>query len=126
MPVSNTGNNWEQDGDKEPLESFCGLATFIPERTAIQGDLPFNTFFSLGNGERYNYKGKKTFASWYNIGAQDVVPTYRWLVYDAGTTTVSTKIQPSFTHEDAYIGGSALRLEGSSTGQRYGNCSLSF
>ena len=115
LPVSNTGNNWEQDGDKEPLESFCGLATFIPERTAIQGDLPFNTFFSLGNGERYNYKGKKTFASWYNIGAQDVVPTYRWLVYDAGTTTVSTKIQPSFTHEDAYIGGSALRLEGSST-----------
>lgn len=29
-------------------------------------DLPFTTHFSLGNGERYNYKGKKTFGSWYN------------------------------------------------------------
>lgn len=110
--VSNTGNNWEQDGDKAPLETFCGLASFIPERTAIQGDLPFRTYFSLGNGERYNYKGKKTFNSWYNMSAQDIVPTYRWLVYEAGTKTVATDIQPSFTHEDAYIGGSSLRLEG--------------
>lgn len=110
--VSNTGNNWEQEGDKEPLSTFCGLASFIPERTAIQGDLPFRTYFGLGNGERYNYKGKKTFGNWYNMGAQDIVPTYRWLVYEAGTETVTTDIQPSFTHEDSYIGGSALRLEG--------------
>lgn len=110
--VSNTGNNWEQEGDKAPLSTFCGLASFIPERTAIQGNLPFRTYFSLGNGERYNYKGKKTFGNWYNMGAQDIVPTYRWLVYEAGTKTVATDIQPSFTHEDSYIGGSALRLEG--------------
>ena len=115
LPISDTGNNWEKDGEKEPLSSFCGLASFIPERTAIQGDLPFSTHFSLGNGERYNYKGKKAFGNWYHMGAQDVVPTYRWLVYNAGTTTVSTEIQPSFTHEDAYIGGSALRLEGNAT-----------
>lgn len=113
--MSNTGNNWEQSGDKAPLASFGGIATYIPERTAIQGNLPFYTYFSLGNGERYNYKGKKTFGSWYNMGAQDVVPTYRWLVYEANNTTVSTDIQPSFTHEDAYIGGSALRLEGKAT-----------
>ena len=116
LPVmSNTGNNWEQDGDKAPLATFGGIATYIPERTAIQGKLPFYTYFSLGNGERYNYKGKKTFGNWYNMGAQDVVPTYRWLVYNASTTTVSTDIQPSFTHEDAYIGGSALLLAGNAT-----------
>lgn len=113
--VSNTGNNWEQSGTKEPLSTFCGIASFIPERTAIQGNLPFITYFSLGNGERYNYKGIKTFGSWYNMGAQDVVPTYRWLVYDAASTNVSTAIQPSFTHNDAYIGGSALLLKGSVT-----------
>lgn len=114
-PMQNDGNNWEQEGDKEPLSTFGGIATYIPERTAIQGNLPFCTYFSLGNGERYNYKGKKAFGNWYNMGTQDVVPTYRWLVYNAGTTTVSTDIQPSFTHEDAYIGGSALRLEGNAT-----------
>ena len=90
-------------------------SSFIPERSAIQGNLPFNTHFSLGNGEQYHYKGKKTFGSWYNMSAQDIVPTYRWLVYNSGTTTTSTSIQPSFTHEDAYIGGSALRLEGDVT-----------
>lgn len=110
--ISNTGNNWEPEGNKEPLETFCGLATFIPERTAIQGNLPFRTYFGLGNGERYNYKGKKAFGNWYNISAQDIVPTYRWLVYESGTKTVATDIKPSFTHEDSYIGGSALRLEG--------------
>lgn len=110
--ISNSGNNLEPEGDKAPLSTYCGLASFIPERTAIQGDLPFNTHFALGNGERYNYKGKKTFGNWYNMGAQDLVPTYRWLVYNAGTTTVSTDIQPSFTHEDSYIGGSSLLLSG--------------
>ncbi|MCP9612782.1 endo-beta-N-acetylglucosaminidase [Coprobacter tertius] len=111
-PINDEGNNWTKEGDKEPLSTFCGLATFVPERTAIQGDLPFTTYFNLGNGERYNYKGKKTFGSWYNMGNQDIVPTYRWLVYNADTKNVSSDIQPEFTNEDAYMGGAALRLFG--------------
>ena len=91
------------------------MAEFIPERTAIQGDLPFNTYFSLGNGDFYAYKGKKTLGSWYNMGQQDYVPTYRWLIYQTGTTNRSTDIDAEFTHEDAYIGGSALRLKGTPT-----------
>lgn len=110
--LSTTGNNWEKDGDKLPLSTFCGMAEFIPERSAIQGNLPFYTYFNLGNGDRYNYKGKKTGSSWYNMANQDYVPTYRWLVYGANTTIVSTDIQPEFTHEDAYTGGSCLRLTG--------------
>lgn len=110
--VSNTGNNWEKEADKLPLQTFCGLAQFIPERSAIQGKLPFGTHFTLGNGDRYYYKGKRTAGSWYNMGAQDLVPTYRWLVYDAGTTNVSTDIQPNYTHTDAYIGGSSVELSG--------------
>ena len=78
------------------LAQFCGLAEFIPERTAIQGDLPFNTYFSLGNGDFYAYKGKKTLGSWYNMGQQDYVPTYRWLIYQTGTTNRSTDIDAEF------------------------------
>lgn len=114
-PLKATGNNWEQEGDKEPLSTFGGLATMIAERPTVQGKLPFVTNFQLGNGERYNYKGKKAFGSWYNMGTQDYQPTYRWLVYDAGTQTVSKDIQPSYTHRDAYNGGSALYLEGTAT-----------
>ena len=108
----NLGNNWEQEGDKKPLSTFCGMAEFIPERSAIQGNLPFSTYFNLGNGDRYNYKGKKTASQWYNMANQDVVPTYRWLVYNANSETVSTDIQPEFTHSDAYTGGTCLSLTG--------------
>ncbi len=110
--VSITGNNWEQDGDKLPLSTFAGMATWIPERTAIQGNLPFGTNFTLGNGERYFYKGKKTHGSWYNMGGQDVVPTYRWLVVKPETQTVSTDVVVNYIHSDAYIGGSSLELTG--------------
>ena len=110
--VSNTGNEWEGDN---PLANFAGLATWIPERTTITGNLPFATGFNLGNGDRYSYKGKRTTGSWYNMGAQDVVPTYRWLVVQPGTTAVSTNIQPEFTVEDQYTGGTALQLTGKAT-----------
>lgn len=113
--VSDTGNNWEQDGTKKPLSTYAGLATWIPERSSIFGDLPFSTNFNLGNGDRYAYKGKKTAGSWYNMGTQDVVPTYRWLVVKPGTETVSTDIQPEFTHADQYIGGTSLLLTGKAT-----------
>ncbi len=114
--VTNTGINWEPDAlGNPPLYMFSGLAEWIPERSAIKGNLPFATHFILGNGDRYYYKGKKTAGPWYNIGAQDYVPTYRWLVYDANTTTVSTKIQPAFYHKDAYMAGSCLQLKGEAT-----------
>ena len=110
--ISNRGNNVEAQGTTPPLARFAGLASWIPERTAISGNLPFATHFNTGNGERYNYKGKKTAGSWYNMSSQDVVPTYRWMVVQPGTETASFDVQPSFTNEDAYTGGAALRLKG--------------
>ena len=99
------------EADWGSLENFQGLAEYIPERTAIQGDLPFITYFNTGAGERFNYKGKKTLGKWYNMGCQDIVPTYRWLVYRMGTTT-PVGDAPEFTQDDAYTGGSCLRLKG--------------
>ena len=113
--INNLGNNWEWSGTKAPLSTFAGLATWIPERSAINGTLPFSTYFNTGAGEVYTYKGKKTAGSWYNMSNQDIVPTYRWLVYDGGTTNVSDKVQPEFTYEDSYTGGSCLKLTGKGT-----------
>lgn len=109
--ITNSGHAWEGE---DALKNFHGLASFIPERSAIQGNLPFLTHFNLGNGERYNYKGKKTAGTWYNMANQDVVPTYRWLVYQEGVETVSNALQPEFTHIDSYNGGSCLLLKGQS------------
>ena len=116
--VSNKGNNWEKEGDKLPLSTFAGMATWIPERSAIQGTLPFATNFTLGNGDRYYYKGKKSHASsWYNMGSQDLVPTYRWLRYKSNTTDISTAIDVNYTHLDAYNGGSCIELTGAATAE---------
>ena len=113
--VSDDGNNWEQEGEKKPLSTFAGIATWIPERTSITGNLPFATGFNLGNGDRYAYKGKKTAGSWYNMANQDVVPTYRWLIVNPETKIVNTDIDASFTHMDQYTGGSSLLLQGKAT-----------
>ena len=110
--ISNRGNNWEWSNGVAPLSNFAGLASWIPERSAINGKLPFSTYFNTGAGEVYTYKGKKTAGSWYNMSNQDIVPTYRWLVYDGNTTNVSDKVQPEFTYEDSYTGGSCLKLTG--------------
>ncbi len=50
------------------------------------------------------------------MSTQDIVPTYRWLLYNAGTTLPSTVIDPSLTIEDAYMGGSCLKLKGHANG----------
>ncbi len=114
--LSNTGNNWTAADGKLPLQTFAGMAHWIPERSAIQGNMHFRTHFTLGNGDRYYYKGKNSHNSeWYNMGSQDLVPTYRWLRYKSNTTTVSTDIDVNYTHLDAYTGGSCIELTGAAT-----------
>ena len=108
---------WRNESD---LKRFHGLARLVPERSTLQQDLPFNTFFNIGNGERYFYKGKTTLGGWYNMGAQDILPTYRWLVYKRGSAfdeagrvkgePLSSGV-PALTNADAYTGGSCIRLE---------------
>ena len=116
--LSNTGNNWVAENGKLPLQTFAGMAHWIPERSAIQGDLHFRTHFTLGNGDRYFYKGKNSHNSeWYNMGSQDLVPTYRWLRYKSNTTTVSSDIDVNYTHLDAYTGGSCIELTGAATAE---------
>ncbi len=110
--VSNTGHNWEEVNGVQPLSTFPGMATWIPERTTINGNLPFSTHFNMGAGSQYHYKGKKTAGSWYNMSNQDIVPTYRWLVVEGNTNNHSDKVDPEITYKDAYMGGSCLLLNG--------------
>ena len=111
--------NWEATAALPlPLMKFAGIAEWIPERSAIQGDLHFLTHFTLGNGDRYFYKGKKSYTgSWYNMSSQDLVPTYRWLRLKSNTNTVSNDIEVNYTHLDAYTGGSCIELTGKATAE---------
>lgn len=119
--IANTGHNFQVMAHEQSkqMATFAGFAAMAPERSAIQGNLPFNTYFSLGNGEIYFYKGKRTHGSWYNMAQQDYVPTYRWLVTKPGelrTITTDNNLDVRYSHEEAYIGGSSLKITGAATG----------
>lgn len=122
VTLNNKGNNMQWNGSTPPLSTWAGFSEWIPEHSTVKGKFPFVTNFCLGNGDRYNYRGKKVAGAWYNMSAQDIVPTYRWLVLKGGQkvgeqATTSTKIEAAFTHEDAFNGGSCLRLKGDATEQ---------
>ena len=119
--IASTGHNFSVAVDQQSrqMATWAGFASMAPERSAVQGNLPFHTYFSLGNGEIYFYKGKQTHGSWYNMAQQDVTPTYRWLITKPGTlnqNTTDTGLDVRYSHEEAYIGGSSIRISGAASG----------
>lgn len=103
---------------------FQGMSYFMSARSAMGWDLseePFYTFFNVGNGRYFNWKGERANNNeWYNIGIQDYMPTWRWWLSSKflGTEVADvpeTGLTPSFTWNDAYVGGSCLRVAGSTT-----------
>lgn len=106
---------------------FHGISKFLNARSTLQSSNlatePFVTYFNLGNGKFFNFKGETTFPNeWYNIGLQDYLPTWRWWLTSIfmGRTAgdvPATGITPSFTWEDAWFGGSCLKVSGQTTAE---------
>lgn len=102
-------------------ETFHGMATFMSARSALKWDLddaPFITCFNVGNGRFFNWQGQRANDNeWYNIGIQDYMPTWRWWItgdlLDREASGAVKGITPSFTWDDAWLGGSCLRISGS-------------
>lgn len=96
-----------------PAFTFGGISQMIPERTTLKQNLPFQTYFNTGAGERYYYKGKTASKSpWYAMGSQDYQPTYRWLQYETGTKNATSTVNVELSYDDAYIGGTSLKISG--------------
>ena len=98
------------------LKSFHGLATLLTAKSTIQ-QVPFVTRFNLGNGLSFRNEGKVTFNhKWYNLNTQDFLPTWRWWITDnnnrATTSVMRNLIHAELTFDDAYFGGSCLRIFG--------------
>lgn len=105
---------WNMNADwSNQLQGFGGISRMIPERTTLEQDLPFRTYFNTGAGECYYYKGKTaSHGNWYNMASQDLQPTYRWLQYNSGTKTAHGDAQVEYIYDDAYLGGTSLRVFG--------------
>lgn len=105
-----------QNSSEEAMKKFHGMAKLMPARSTLQ-ELPFVTYFNLGNGKTFRNEGEVTFdQKWYNIGVQDYLPTWRWWITDAEGNALSyyadKVIDCSFTFDDAWYGGSSLVFRG--------------
>ncbi|MGM9818804.1 MAG: secretion protein Por, partial [Paludibacteraceae bacterium] len=98
---------------------FFGVSKLVAAKSALSWTtnnyFPFISYLNLGVGKFFNNEGETTFDSeWYNIGMQDHLPTWRWWITDEymarSTSNVPSDTHASFTYEDAWFGGSCLKL----------------
>lgn len=98
------------------LKNWHGYSKAVIEESTLN-EVPFVTRFNLGNGMFFKKNGKTTFEhKWYNIGIQDLLPTWRWWIDNGDGQTIPTDpIQCNFTFDDAWFAGSCLKIHGATT-----------
>lgn len=105
---------------------FFGMSKLMSARSSLSWDLnnePFITYFNLGNGKFFNWNGeRKLDREWYNIGVQDYLPTWRWWFANEFMGRTADKVpakglDAEFVWDDAYMGGSLMRVYGSTTNE---------
>ena len=106
-------------GSCSPSSSFHGVAKLVAAKSALSWTtndyFPFITYLNLGNGQFFNNEGVTTYNDeWYNIGMQDHLPTWRWWITDTymgrSTSNVPSDTHATFTFDDAWFGGSCMKL----------------
>lgn len=110
LPAINTGNTTTSFSD---LSTWHGYAKAVREQSTLN-EVPFVTRFNLGNGRFMNNEGVTTWNhKWYNIGIQDLLPTWRWWIDNGdGKTVPAQAVQLDFTFDDAWFAGSCLKVHG--------------
>ncbi len=105
---------------------FFGMSKFMSAKSSLSWDLsdePFITYFNLGNGRYFNWEGKTQHNSeWYNIGIQDYLPTWKWWFADKfmgrnASDVPQGGMDAEFTWDDAWMGGSLLKIHGTSANE---------
>ena len=103
---------------------FHGMSAMMTARSSMSWDLtqePLITYFNLGNGKFFNYGGvRKNDRPWANVGVQDYLPTWRWwfaskLLGRTAADVPTTGLDAEFVWDDAYMGGSTVRVHGSTS-----------
>ena len=130
---------WFSSGSRNPVNSiainnslnynadntdFAGMSAMMTARSSMSWDLavePFITYFNLGNGKFFNYGGvRKNDRPWANVGVQDYLPTWRWwfaskLLGRTSADVPTNGLDAEFVWDDAYMGGSTVRVHGSTS-----------
>lgn len=95
------------------LAKWHGYSKAVIEESTLT-ELPFVTRFNLGNGNAFRKNGVTTFNhKWYNLGLQDLLPSWRWWIDNGDGKTIPTNpINCDFSFDDAWFGGSCLKIHG--------------
>ncbi|MEK5438710.1 MULTISPECIES: endo-beta-N-acetylglucosaminidase [Paenibacillus] len=103
-----TGPAFDPRDKTRTLGVFPGFSNLVADQTPIIGN-EFATNFTVGNGKKFYEDGIVTGKEkgWYNRSLTDITPTWRWIVDSKGS-----KLAPNFDYEDAWWGGSSLKLSG--------------
>ncbi|MEN1681407.1 MAG: hypothetical protein AAGJ46_17630, partial [Planctomycetota bacterium] len=89
--------------------AWNGIANYLAAKSPLVSDT-FVTNFNYGLGRKYAIEGEVSGRTeWNNIGLQDVLPTWRWVV----DTTDPTPLEASFDFDEAFHGGSSVLVAGS-------------
>ena len=105
---------------------FHGMSSLMSARSSLKWNLseePFITYFNLGNGTYFNWKGERQHnKEWYNIGVQDYMPTWRWwfatkLLGRTAADVATSGLDAEFSWDEAYVGGSSLRIFGATSNE---------
>ncbi len=104
-----------------PYDEWAGMSSMMTARSTLSWDIydePFYSFFNIGNGNFFNWKGERQNNNpWHNIGVQDYMPTWHyWFAptfFDTDVARADVSLQANVTWEDAYVGGSCLEISGS-------------
>ncbi len=106
-------------------DNWAGISALVSARSVLNwklSDEPFYTFFNLGNGQFFNWKGERVSNNeWYSLGVQDYLPTWRFWFADSwlngNVSADNVHMNAAFTWEDAYVGGSCLKISGTSSSE---------
>jgi endo-beta-N-acetylglucosaminidase D len=99
--------DWPNPGEN-PIEPDQCIAHYVKERSVIRS-APFATWFNSGEGDFYNIRGeRKSTGPWNNLSDQSLLPTWRFNF--SGGTSDSTIDETAIDYDDAFTGGSSLRI----------------
>jgi len=108
-----------KDNEGKPYKSWPGLASYISERSVIDGS-NFYTNFNTGHGMEYYIDGKVSNNNqWANINIQDILPTWQWRIDTDGSRLKvdfdygkKYSAGNEYTQLGGYQGGSSLAIFG--------------
>jgi mannosyl-glycoprotein endo-beta-N-acetylglucosaminidase len=87
------------------------MAHYMPATSPVN-DIPFMTNFNTGQGHLYSIEGETRGSfDWNNRSLQDVLPTWRWI-----SISSSTPLYPELCWDQAYYGGTSLKVSGDLVG----------